>query len=355
MTAGGSSMSLRIVSFILLAASLAGCSSSGVAPPATAAPALLAAPESVDAVLPARKKRHYVYWTLFASCSYPQIQFARVPMKSASKAKSYDCSTQNGLGYSSGLGVDPKGRLWVISFNGKAGPKPSKVEVFKLPLRASSVQEYAFVLSGSDGSDALTFDPSGNLWVSSPGNSSVLEYKGPFTKSGTLAPALTIGVPSGYNMYSLAFDKSSKLYASNFDSTGTNSIGVLAPPYTGEPYFLDGLASPGGIVFDKHGNLYASTNGAAPAVVRYNSNHLKSGDKPSIVDPTGIPASSYESALAFTSTGDLYAANCGNNSSAGIDVWPLSRKTFSSKLAPSLLYTNADIQQAGCAWGIAIK
>jgi len=349
-------MTLRTVALILCASALAGCSGASLGPPALPAGimpgAVLRPPATVQ---PEGKRRHYVYWTLFASCSYPQVQFSRLPLKSTSKATSYYCSKANGLGYTSGLGLDSKGRLWVLSFNGKSGPKPSKVEVFKLPLRASSVQLYSFVLSGSDGCDALAFDPSGNLWVSSPGNSTVLEYKGPFTKSGTLTPALTVGVPSGYNMYSLAFDKSGDLFASNFKSTGTNSIGVLKPPYTGEPYFLSGLTSPGGLRFDTAGNLYAWTGGSTPAVVRYNSNDLKSGDKPSIVDPAGLPAGSYEAAFAFTSAGDLYAANCGNAASAGIDVWPLSRTKFSAKLKPSVLYTTPDVAQAGCAWGIAIK
>ncbi len=126
-------------------------------------------------------------------------------------------------------------------------------------------------------------------------------------------------------------------------------------PYTGEPYFLNGLRSPGGLAFDKAGNLYASSNGSSPEVVRYDSNDLKSGDSPSVVDRAGLPASSYEAAFAFNSNGDLYAANCGNAGSAGIDVWPLSRMKFSAKLKPSALYTNSDIQEAGCAWGIAIK
>lgn len=352
-------MPLRTVVLVLFAAALAGCSGASFGPPDSPAGAARVAPgaglDALAVLQPERKQRHDVYWTLFGSCSYPQVQFARVPLKSTSKATDYDCAKQNGLNYSSGLGIDSKGRLWVISFNGKDGPTPSKVDVFKLPLRASSAPEYTFVLSGSSGCDALAFDPSGNLWVSSPSNAAVLEYKGPFTKSGTLAPALTVGVPSGYETYGLAFDKSADLFASNVKSTGKDSIGVLKPPYTGEPYFLNGLSSAGGLVFDKHGNLYASSNGSTPAVVRYDSNDLKSGDTPSIVDATGIPATSYEAAFAFTSTGDLYAANCGSGSSAGIDVWRLSTKAFSSKLAPSVLYTNPDVTQAGCAWGIAIK
>src|ERR1700731_4676023 len=147
------------------------------------------------------------------------------------------------------------------------------------------------------------FDPSGNLWVTSPGNQSVVEYTGPFTQSATLTPAtiLTAGVDVPF---AVAVDKNANVYISNNGSTGTNSIAVVSPPYTGEPYFLNGLTAPGGLVFDNAGNLYASSNGSAPAVVRYNSNHLKSGDQPSIVDPAGLKATSYEASFAFTAHGD---------------------------------------------------
>lgn len=303
----------------------------------------------------AKKARHSVYWTLYASCQYPQLQFAGVPLNKKSKAKSYDCSKTNGLGYTSGLAVDSAGRLWMLSFNGKSGGKPAMVAVFKLPLKATSVEEYKFVLSGSDGPDALTFDSSGNLWVTSPGNSSVLEYAGPFNKSKTLSPALTLPGPASFDPSGIAIDKSGNVYVSDFNSTGTNSIDVLAPPYNGTPYGLNGLTKPGGLVFDKHGNLYAASNGSALAIVRYDSKDLNAGDTPSVVDSTGIPASSYEAAFAFTATGDLYAANCGDASSAGIDVWPLSQKQFSSSLAPSVIYSTADVTQIGCAWGIAVK
>jgi sugar lactone lactonase YvrE len=250
--------------------------------------------------------------------------------------------------------VDSAGRLWVVSFS-KSGASPSEVAVFKLPLKSASVQLYTFVLSGTNGVNALAFDPSGNLWVTSPGNGSVLEYTAPFKKSGTLSPALTVAGPPSYKPSGIAIDKSAAVYVSNFNSTGTQSIGVLRPPYSEEPYFLKGLTAPGGLAFDKAGDLYASSNGTSHAVARYDSDDLKSGDKPSVVDSTGLPASSYEAAFAFTATGDLYAANCGNSGAAGIDVWPLSRQKFGAKLAPSLLYTTADVTQAGCAWGIAVK
>jgi len=245
------------------------------------------------------------------------------------------------------------GRFWILSYTQFNGD-PTSALIFNLPITPKSAPLYTLVLSGTLDADALAFDPSGNLWVTSPGNQSVMEYTGPFTQSATLTPAITL--TSGIDTpFAVAVDKKANIYISNNGSTGTDSIAVVNPPYTGSPYFLDGLTAPGGLFFDTTGNLYASSNGSTPAVVRYNSNHLNSGDKPSIVDTAGLGATSYEASYALAANGDLYAANCGNNGTAGIQVWPLSRKKFSAHLAPSVSYTNKKIQSIGCAWGIAIQ
>lgn len=335
-------MKLRITSSIVLAALLAGCSSGGIALP------LIAGPLAGN-----NKATQHVYWTLYADTNYPEVQGAKLPLKKESKTLNVGGNTRNYLNYTSGLTVDKTGHLWILSF-GKYGGKPVTALVFNLPLKKSSLPEYGFVLSGTDGSNSLAFDPSGNLWTSSPGNNEVLEYSGPFTKSGTLSPAQTLD-GGGYEPYGIAFDKSANLYVSIFNSTGTNSIAVAAPPYTSAPYFLDGLTSPGSLTFDAAGNLYSSSNGSSgAAVVRYDADNLNEGAKPSIVDPKGLPSGSYMSAFAFTPAGDLYVANCGKSESAGIDVYPTSRSKFGANLKPSLLYSNAGLQRAGCAWGIAI-
>jgi hypothetical protein len=307
----------------------------------------------VSAAITRQKVQQKVYWTLFAGAAYPQVQIATVPLRAKSKVVSIDNTSQNDLLYSSGMAADSAARLWILSF-GQGSGDPTSALVFNLPINAKSAPRYTFVLSGTSGADALAFDPSGNIWVTSPGTHEVFEYKGPFTKSATLTPAVTLNGGSD-NPFGIAVDHSAKVYISINNSSGTNSIAVATPPYKHKPYFLNGLTAPGGLAFDKSGNLYASSNGATPAVVRYDSSDLKSGDTPSVVDATGLPANSYEAAFALTAKGDLYAANCGNSGTAGIDVWPLSSKKFGSKLAPSVEYTNGKLQLVGCAWGLAIK
>jgi len=296
-----------------------------------------------------------VYWTLFAGSAYPQVQIAAVPLHAKSKTASIFKNANNSLLYSSGMRVDKTGRLWILAF-GAYGGNPGSVSVFTLPLKTTSTPKYSFVLSGTSDPDHLTFDQLGHLWVNSHGNNAVLEYTGPFTKSGTLKPktTLTNGIvsPSG-----IALDRRGNLYVSLSSSDGANSIAVFKTPISNKkPFYLAGLDGPGGLMFDAKGNLYASSNGGSSVgIARYNSGNLAKGDKPSILDSAGFPTGSYESDFALTKAGDLYYANCGNASSVGVYVYPTSKKAFSSKLSPSVAYTNTYLQSAGCAWGIAIK
>jgi hypothetical protein len=339
-------MQRRAISFGLMAC-LTACGSVSGAP--------LLAPSSVSgATIGAAMTRQHVYWTLFAGSSSPQVMSAAVPLHAKSKATSLYNNSENMLLYSSGMHFDSLGRLWILVFGPHNGD-PGSADVFNLPITARSAPLYSFVLANSADPDHLTFDATGNLWVTSHGNNKVFEYAGPFKESATLSPAKTIdeqsSTPSG-----IAFDASGNLYVSIFSSAGTDSIAVYKPPIPKRNvYYLDGLTSPGGLIFDAQGNLYASTVASKGAIVRYDSDDLKSGDRPSIVDATGLPANSWESDFAFAASGDLYFANCGGAKSAGIDVYRTSRKPFSAKLAPSLLYANSEITRAGCAWGIAIN
>ncbi len=169
-------MTRPVLLVLIVSAAAGGCSGGGLPSSATTQPM-----PGTPLVVTAKKSAHYVYWTLYAGRTYPEVQIAKTPMKKKSKVVNIAGGAANDLNYTSGMTFDKSGRLWILSFGHYAG-NPATAVVFKLPVKPPSNPEYEFVLSGSDGSDAITFDPSGNLWVSSPGNNDVLEYTGPLTK-----------------------------------------------------------------------------------------------------------------------------------------------------------------------------
>lgn len=132
-----------------------------------------------------------------------------------------------------------------------------------------------------------------------------------------------------------------------------NDIAVFAQPIENKkPYQLGGVTNPAGLTFDKNGNLFAASNeGSTGAIVEYPSTDLHSGNKPAVVDSTGINASPYGSDLQFDAAGDLYDGDCGAD--PGIYTYPLATKKFTSKLRPAF-YTNAPITSFGCVWSEAL-
>lgn len=321
-----------------------GCGGYALAPPGTNAQTDRAAYE----VTPPTSQ--HVYWTLAAAIHYPQVQFAGMPLHYSSRPTDIFGEPRNKLLLTTGMSVDAAGRLWVMSY----GPndRNAPVGAFDLPMTQTSAPRYELILSGTYGARNFTLDAAGNIWAASRYNNTVFEYKGPFKKSGTIKPSfkLTAGLK---NPLGLAFDAKGNLYVSNFGSSGTHSITVFKTPIkNAHPRFLNGLYTPGGLLFDKSGNLYGSTNGpSGSAIVRYDSDDLFNGAGPTIYDGAAI-YHVFGTNFAFSASGDLYVSNCGVG--AGILVYPLSHKSFSSSLAPSLDYTDYELY-GGCAWGLAIK
>jgi sugar lactone lactonase YvrE len=310
--------------FLVIGAFLAGCGAPGALGGASVAPQAGVAP--ADGLL---KAHPHVYWTLRAGAGSgsPQVQLALAPLEKKSKATTIYNNPQNMLLDTSGMAVDSSGRLWILDL-GPGNGDPGSVSVFDLPLTANSAPKYTFALSGTDGPFHLTFDRSGDLWVTSESNSTVLEYTGPFKKSGTLSPKrkLTKGID---NPQGIAVDAHGNLYVSNYSGSlaGKDSIAIFAKPISNKsPKYLEGLAQPGGLIFDKHGNLYAYDNYGNRGTVRYDSNDLKPADKPSIVDDTGLPGGTVQVDFGLSETGDLYFTSCG--SFDGVVVYPTRLHRF---------------------------
>lgn len=332
---------------LAIAALLAGCTGQATLPRSSVPQASGSMPFDVP------HAKQDVYWTLYADSTQPQVQFATAPLKKGSKAKSIPGNTYNALANTSGMRIDRLGRLWILTADA-AISATNVLDVFDLPLTPKSVPKYQFVLSEAQQPKYLALDSSGNVWVNSIGNM-VLEYAGPFKKSGALRAKLklTKGIK---NPYGIAFDKHGNLYVANFASYGKSSVAIFSKPIkNSKPKYLDGLYNPTGLIFDKKGNLYAMDDSttAVHAVVRYDGNELKPGAKPSVVNDHGLPGAFSPVDFALSGDGDLYLTNC--SSYAGIIVFPTSTKAFTNTLSPSVIYTNSYTLGVGCAWGIAIR
>lgn len=332
---------------LAIAALLAGCTGQATLPHSAVSQAL----SSLNLVSPHAKQQ--VYWTLYADSTHPQVQFASAPLKKSSKAKSIPGNTYNALANTSGMRIDRFGRLWVLTADA-AISATNVLDVFDLPLTPKSMPKYQFILSDAQQPKYLAIDSSGNVWVNSIDHV-VLEYAGPFKKSGTLRAKLRltkgVGIPDG-----MAFDRRGNLYVAVNSSYGKSSVAIFSKPIkNGKPKYLDGLYNPTGLIFDKKGNLYATDDStlAAKAVARYDTNDLKPGDKPSVVNDHAFPGAFSPVDFAFSGNGDLYLTNC--SSYAGIIVLPTGSKPFTNTLSPSVIYTNSDTLTVGCTWGIAIK
>lgn len=288
------------------------------------------------------------YWTLFYSQPNPQVELAKLPLKS--KVTDVDGNATNQLVCANAIRFVGS-QLWIMNLSPCHGSGSSIIQVYSLPLTSNSAPQLTFSLSGPMDADHMAFDKSGNLWVPSVGNNTVFEYKGPFTSSGTLQPAttLTLGlnIPQG-----LGFDSKGNLYVANTGTpNGKPAITVFkAPISNSKPYFLKGVVAPSGLAFDKHGNLYVMSNATKGAMVMNASSHLKANASPSVVDKTGLAASPYGADLNFDRAGNLYDADC--SSTPGIYTYPTAKKKFTKKLKPSF-YTNTTLTGIGCVWGVA--
>lgn len=293
-----------------------------------------------------------VYWTFFSNHATEQLQIAAEPLKTHSHVDDVNGTSGNML-YNTCCVRFYKGFAWILTGPYGSGGS-NQLLIFRLPLTTKSTPLYYDYLDEATFGVHMEFDAHGNLWVSflgyQRGVNTVNEYAGDFfQQNGVLEPSLslTTGIsgPQG-----LAFDPNGNLYVADGTS---NDIAVFAQPIqNSQPYYLQGVTGPGGLAFDGQGNLYAFSNaGSSGALVRYNRGHMRSGDKPNVVDPNGLQNSPYGSDLAFDKAGNLLDADCGNT--AGIYTYPLATQKFTSTLSPSF-YTNKVILENGCSWNLAL-
>ncbi len=268
------------------------------------------------------------------------------------------CTTSpTGLCGPNGLAFDPTGNLWISDYGNNRVVEYLSSNLITGDGAANILGEPDLVTNngcnttsptGLCNPKSLTFDPTGNLWISDQGNQRVLEYLSSNLITGDGA-ANVLGEPDMFsstcttsptglcNPFGITFDPSGNLWISDYSNsrvleylssnliTGDGAANVL-----GQPDFISngcatsptGLCGPNGLAFDPTGNLWISdTNNQR--VLEYLSSNLITGDgaanvlgEPDFVSsgcttsPTGL-CDPY--GLAFDPTGNLWISDQGNN------------------------------------------
>jgi sugar lactone lactonase YvrE len=262
-------------------------------------------------------------------------------------------TTAAGMDYPTSAVGDGNGNIWVADLsncrvteykppftNGMA----AALVIGQADMTSSTCAVSATALYGPSG---LTFDGSGNLWVTDYDASRVLEYKPPFTSG--MAASVVIGEPDMntsaggtsattllYPWQGIAFDKTGNLWIQDYSNSRVLgyqppfTTGMAASVVIGQADMTSNVSGTtattmdypwGGLTFDSAGNLWVGdpdndrvlqftaplTTGMAASAVLGQTDMTSSG---SATTAAGL----YEpSDVAFDSSGNLYVSDYANS------------------------------------------
>jgi hypothetical protein len=154
---------------------------------------------------------------------------------------------------------------------------------------------------------APAFDSKWDVFVEESDDTHLAEYKPPYTSAPTLIPIAQANM--------ILVDAQDDLVLPEVNSS---QVVVLAPPYTGTPQFVStGIVAPTVAAIDGSGNLWIVNNqvGGVQNLVRYAAPYV--GGSPDVTIGTGILDAI---ALAFDTSGHVYALNANNSGMGAFDI-----------------------------------
>jgi sugar lactone lactonase YvrE len=221
-----------------------------------------------------------------------------------------------GSGYQGPPDTSRQNGLWVVS-----GTEPALVRLSTEQLAASGSVIPSTVITTTTTSftlNSVAFDAAGTMWMSSPGDSSLLAFDpSALASSGDRTATRVISSHDGsLNASSaIAFDASHHLWVANhgngtivrFDSAQLAASGAPAPTIV-----LSGLGHPTGLAFDAGGNLWFSDNqGNRLAMFSVAQLSASGFTLPAVVLNTNGTTLRNPSGIAFDDAGKLWVANVG--------------------------------------------
>ncbi|GEM_PF-973546 len=286
-----------------------------------------------------------------------------------------------------GLAFDSGGNIWVAdSGNNRILNYSQSSFAFNHPNATTVLGQSSFTAGGFGttattlrAASALSFDPSGNLWVADEDNSRILEYTAPFTTGQAASLVLgqssfttgstgtsttTLNTPDA-----LAFDSHGNLWVSD---QGNNRILEYSPPFTtgqaaslvlGHSTFTQAspganataLNTPFSLVFDSSGNLWV-TDQNNNRILKYSqpfTNNMAAslvlGQSSFTTNTAGTSSNTLNNPanIAFDSLGNLWVADDSNNRVLEY------KSPFSNGMAASLVFGQANFTSHGINNGFA--
>jgi sugar lactone lactonase YvrE len=206
-----------------------------------------------------------------------------------------------------GLAVDASGDLWVSNPGNNTVVEYSKSELAKVSPAPS------VIISASPDGATIAFGSSGSLWVDNGGNDTVTEYaKAELSRSGTPTPRVTITDSRCLGSVGLAVDPSGNLWVEGTPSVATDAVCEYAKAQLTKPGALAPRAtiSPGyqlwDFTFDSSGNLWLPEYGQNRFAEYTKADLTRSGSPQARVAIIGSPLQETPTDLAFDSSGDLW-------------------------------------------------
>jgi len=265
---------------------------------------------------------------------------ANLVIGQSSFATSTASTSQGGLDGPWGIAMDSSGNLWVADSNNY------RVLAFTTPLSSAEssllvIGQAGYTASAGPGqtwfryATLITFDSSGNLWVSDEGNGAVLRFARPFSTG----QASNLDIGQGQNTLThptgLAIDSTGNLWASDFDN---DRVLQFLPPYTsgmnantviGQASFTtntlvttqNGVTGPEGVTFDKGGNLWV-VDSVSNRILRFSPPFSSSAaanlvlgqsDFTSYYPATSQSGLNSSAEVAFDPSGNMWVTDTGNN------------------------------------------
>jgi sugar lactone lactonase YvrE len=195
-----------------------------------------------------------------------------------------------------GLAVDAGGNLYVSHYNDGT--------IDKFTASGTLLNTITISPAGSE-PKALAIDSGGNLYETNYISNTIQK----FTASGTLIPTQTI-TQGVNNPTGLAIDLNGNIYVGNY-SAGT--IKKFRADGTPDPSFAVNVNLPAGLAVDASGNIYVGSNPATGVSSSDTVQKFDSNGKLIYTIPTSVGISAPTGLAIDPTSGILYVANFGNN------------------------------------------